>query len=330
MRRPSPELRDILATATAFAIPLRTRFRGVDVRDGVLLQGPAGWAEFAPFRDYSDQQCVPWLESALEAASVGWPAPVRETIEVNVTVPAVDAVRAAELVRSSGCRTAKVKVADTADFRASLAADVDRVAAVRDALGPDGAVRVDANGQWTVPQATAALRQLDRTAGGLQYAEQPCRTVAELAELRRVVDVPIAADESIRLAGDAERVAVADAADVAVLKVSPLGGVRAAMRVAAAIGLRVVVSSALDTAVGMSAGLALAGALPALDLACGLNTGELLVADVCSAPFQAVNGRLPIPRRSPEPNALQQVRADDEAARFWLARLARVAELLPP
>jgi o-succinylbenzoate synthase len=195
---------------------------------------------------------------------------------------------------------------------------------VRDALGQRGAVRVDANAAWSVDEAVAAIVALDRAAGGLQYVEQPCRTVDELAAVRRKVDVPIAADESIRRAEDPLRVAVAEAADVAVLKVAPLGGVRRALAVAEACGLPCVVSSALETSVGMAAELALAGALPRLDMACGLGTGALLTADVVEDPIRPRDGWLPVPRRAPEPVRRAAVAAGPDRVRWWQERLARV------
>ncbi|HYH32759.1 MAG TPA: o-succinylbenzoate synthase [Pseudonocardia sp.] len=304
-----------------YAIPLTTRFRGITVREGMLLEGPAGWGEFCPFADYDDRESVPWLAAAREAAEVGWPEPVRDRVPVNCIVPAVGPQRAQEIVRASGCATAKVKVADGPG---SLPGDVERVAAVRDALGPVGAVRVDANAAWSVDEAVAAIRELDRAAGGLQYVEQPCRSVEELAAVRRRVDTPIAADESIRRAEDPLRVAVAGAADVAVLKVAPLGGVRRALAVAEACGLPCVVSSALETSVGMAAELALAGALPELDMACGLGTGALLTADVVAEPFVPRDGWLPVPRRAPEPERRVRVAAAPERVRWWEERLARV------
>jgi O-succinylbenzoate synthase len=305
-----------------YSIPLTTRFRGITVREGVLLQGPAGWGEFCPFADYDDREAAPWLAAAREAAEEGWPEPVRDRVPVNCIVPAVGPERAQEIVRASGCATAKVKVADGPG---SLPQDLERVAAVRDALGPGGAVRVDANAAWTVDEAVGAIIGLDRAAGGLQYVEQPCASVDELAAVRRRVDVPIAADESIRRAEDPLRVAVAGAADVAVLKVAPLGGVRRALAVAEACGLPCVVSSALETSVGMAAELALAGALPRLDMACGLGTGALLTADVVAEPIRPENGWLPVPRRAPEPARRSTVAAAPERVRWWEERLARVA-----
>ncbi|PRX50284.1 O-succinylbenzoate synthase [Prauserella shujinwangii] len=307
-----------------YALPLRTRFRGVTVREGVLLRGAAGWGEFCPFADYSDAECVPWLAAALEASEHGWPAPVRDRVEVNTTVPVVPPDRARAMVAASGCRTAKVKVADP---RSSLRDDCERVAAVRDALGPSGAVRVDANAAWDVDTAVTAIAELDRAAGGLEYVEQPCPSVADLAAVRRKVDVRIAADESIRRAEDPLRVAVAGAADVAVLKVAPLGGVRRALAVAEAAGLPCVVSSAVESSVGLAAGLALAGALPSLDFACGLGTISLLSGDVTTGSLSAVDGYLPVPPRAPEPDLAADVAAGPDTAARWLGRLARVRSL---
>ncbi|MEO5832805.1 MAG: o-succinylbenzoate synthase [Nakamurella sp.] len=324
----STDRADILGAARVFALPMRLQFRGITTRSGMLLSGPAGVGEFAPFDNYTDEQCVPWLRSALEAAETGWPAPRRDRVPVNTTVPVVDPDTAHRLVAESGCRTAKVKVADRGAFAEVLAADAERVAAVRAALGPAGAIRVDANGAWSVAEALQSIAVLDVAAGGLQYVEQPCATVAELAEVRRATHVLIAADESIRLAGDPAKVALAGAADVAVIKVAPLGGVRRSLQVAAAAGLRVVVSSAVDSAVGLAAGLALAGALPTLELACGLGTGSLLADDVSTAGMVVVDGFLPVPTRAPEPDRIDAVAADPERERWWRDRLARVAALL--
>lgn len=319
------DLDALIATARVFAIPLVERFRGITVREGVLLRGPSGWAEFAPFKDYPDDESVPWLRAAIDSATNTWPQKRREQVEVNTTVPVVSPARAAELVLASGCRTAKIKVADP---RVTLAADAERVAAVRDALGPSGRIRVDANAVWTVPEAVAAITVLDEAAGGLEYVEQPCRSLAELAQVRRLVATPIAADESIRRADDPARVALAGAADIAVIKVAPLGGVWAALQIATAVGLPVVVSSAVDTSVGLAAGLALAAALPQLPYACGLGTATLLSTDVASSSLTPAGGCIQVPSTSPEPDRYDGVAADRATRSYWLDRLQRVAALL--
>lgn len=304
-----------------FAIDMPVRFRGISRREGIVLQGPAGWAEFSPFLDYTPAECVPWLAAAMDSAEREWPAPVRHQIPVNCTVPAVPPQQAADIVRRSGCSTAKVKVAEPGQ---SLAEDVERVEAVRDALGPQGHVRVDANGGWTVDEAVAAVVALDRAAHGLEYVEQPCASVEDLAAVRRRVDVPIAADESIRRAEDPMRVVALAAADIAVLKVQPLGGVHACLEIAERIGLPVVVSSAVDTSIGLAAGLALAAALPELPHACGLGTTSLLAGDVVASPLVPVGGMLPVGRQVLDPAAFDAVAADDQTVARWQARLAAV------
>jgi O-succinylbenzoate synthase len=244
-------------------------------------------------------------------------------VPVNVTVPAVGPERAYEIVAGSGCRTAKVKVAERGQREDE---DIERVAAVRDALdaaGPGGRIRVDANGGWSVEEAARLLRQLARY--GLEYAEQPCATLDELARLRRRVDIPIAADESIRKAEDPLKVRAAGAADIVMVKVQPLGGVRAALRVAEACGLPVVVSSAVDTSVGLAAGVALAAALPALPYACGLATMSLLDGDVTAAPLAEAGGELPVRRPSVDQAALARWETDPGP---WRQRALAAAEYL--
>ena len=319
-----------LSTVRVYAIAMTTRFRGITVREGMVIQGPAGWGEFCPFPEYDDHVAASWLATAVESAVLGWPAPARDRIPINVTVPAVGPERAHQIVAASGCRTAKVKVADHPD---SLTEDCARLEAVRDALGADGFVRIDANGVWDVDTAATWIPQLDAAAGGLQYVEQPCPTIEELAAVRRRVQVPIAADESIRRAEDPLKVAVAGAADVAVIKCTPLGGVRRSLEVAAAAGLPCVVSSALETSVGLAAQLALAGSLPEMDLACGLGTLSLLDGDLAAGPesLRTVDGHIPVPRTPPEPDpGLLDTYAmtDPDRLDWWNQRLGRAHRLL--
>jgi O-succinylbenzoate synthase len=311
------------SSVVVYSIPLRTRFRGITVREGILLHGLAGWGEFSPFWDYDAAESAEWLRAAREAADDGWPPAVRDQIPVNVTVPAVDADTAHRIVTASGgCRTAKVKVAEPGQ---DVDAEIARLEAVRDALGPAGAIRIDANGGWDVPTALDRLRVLDRAAGGLEYAEQPVPTVADLAAVRRRTQVLIAADESIRRAQDPMAVVRAEAADVVVLKVQPLGGVRACLRLAERVGLPVVVSSALETSVGLAAGIALAAALPDLPYACGLATAQLLTADVVVESLRPVGGSIPVRRPVPDGARLAAGAASPEVRARWLERLAAVA-----
>jgi O-succinylbenzoate synthase len=311
------------------SIPMRVPFRGVLHREALLLRGPEGWGEFAPFLEYDDGEASRWLAAALEAATVGWPAPVRQQVPVNATVPAVAASDvAAVLGRFPGCTTAKVKVAQAGQ---SLSDDVDRVAAVRSILGAGGKVRVDANAAWSLDDALRAVTALVRF--DLEYVEQPCATVEELASLRKAlarngIDVRVAADESVRKAEDPLRVALAGAADVVVLKVAPLSGVARALEVAQGCGLPVVVSSALDTSVGISAGVALAAALPELPFACGLATTSLMTADVVRPSLDGHGGAIAVGAVVPDPQLLVELAAPAHRQRWWRDRLTRCADVL--
>lgn len=306
------------------SIPMRTRFRGITVREVALLEGPAGWGEWSPFLEYPPEVADAWLRCAEEAAAGDWPAPLRDRVPVNVTVPAVGPEAAHAIVLDGGCRTAKVKVAEPGQ---GLADDEARVEAVRDALGPGGKVRIDANGAWSVEEAVVAIGRLDRAAGGLEYAEQPTASVEDLARVRRRVAVPIAADESIRRAEDPYRVRDLEAADIAVLKVQPLGGVRACLEIAERIGLPVVVSSALETSVGIAAGVALAAALPELPHACGLATVQLLTADVVERSLLPVDGDLFVGRPAVGVPLLDGLAATPDRVTHWEDRLAAVRAL---
>ncbi len=295
-----PALDDILDRLHVVALPMRVRFRGITVREVALIDGPAGWGEFGAFLEYEPPEAAAWLAAGIEAAYRPAPGVYRDRVPINATVPAVPAGQVPEvLARFPGARTAKVKVAEPGQ---SLADDVARVNAVR-AQVP--VVRVDANGGWTLQQAVAAAAALTAD-GPLEYLEQPCATVEELAALRRQVNVPIAADESIRKADDPLRVVRSRAADVAVLKVAPLGGVARMLDIAAQIDIPIVVSSALDSAVGIARGLLAAAALPELRHACGLGTGGFFVEDVAEVP-PPVDGYLP--RRCGRPRSCAAFRA---------------------
>jgi O-succinylbenzoate synthase len=318
-----PSLDELLAGMRVVSIPMRVRFRGVEVREAALFEGPSGWGEFSPFLEYAPAEASRWLEAAVEAAWVGWPHPVREVVPVNATVPAVAPEQVpGVLARFDGATTAKVKVAERGQ---SLREDLSRVAAVREAMGPGGRIRVDANGGWDVHEATDALGRL--AAYQLEYAEQPCATVSELRELRLALaragtDVLVAADESIRKAEDPLLVARLEAADLVVVKVAPLGGVRRALDVVAECGLPAVASSALDTSVGMAAGVALAGALPELPYACGLGTVALLAGDVAVAPLLPRAGVLPVAGRAlADDELLDRWAAPGERVRWWEQRV---------
>ena len=277
-----------------FRVPLTTRFRGVTERHGLLLHGPHGWGEWSPFDEYDDAVAAVWLASAIDAACVPAPVALREGVPVNVTVPAVGPDEVRQIVEASGCATAKVKVAEPGQ---TLDDDAARVGAVREALvasvGPAARIRVDANAAWSVAQAVESLRRLEEAAGGLEYAEQPCATLDALAEVRARTGVRIAADEAIRR-DHADPALLREAVDVAVIKVQPSGGVSAALALVERLGLPAVVSSALDTSIGLAAGVRLTAALPSLDHACGLATGLLLAEDVVKRPLVPADGVLDV------------------------------------
>ncbi|MFB9377433.1 o-succinylbenzoate synthase [Kineococcus gynurae] len=327
----TPDLAELLDAAVVVTLPLHRRFRGITTREALLLRGPAGWGEFAPFLEYDAQESSRWLAAAIEAAWTGFPAPRRASVEVNATVPAVPGADVPAVLAGFGdCRTVKVKVAERGQ---TLADDVDRVRAVRRCAWADARIRVDANGGWTVDEAERALDALGES--GLEYAEQPCASLEELAELRRRMHrsgavVPLAADESIRKAEDPLRVVGLEAADLVVLKVAPLAGVRPALAVAAACGLPVVVSSALDTSVGIAAGLALAAALPELPHACGLGTVALLAGDVRHDPLVPVDGRLPVGPAVADADLVERHRAPQERQGWWRERLRAAHAVLSP
>jgi O-succinylbenzoate synthase len=310
----TPSLDDLIDRLHVVSLPMRIRFRGIDVREVALIDGPAGWGEFGAFLEYGPDEAAHWLASGVEAAYVAPPIPLREWIPINATVPAVSAAQVPEvLARFPGAGTAKVKVAEPGQ---TLAEDVARVNAVRERVP---VVRVDANGGWTVAEAAAACAALTAD-GPLEYLEQPCATVPELAELRRLVDVPVAADESIRKADDPLLVVRSGAADVAVVKVAPLGGVARLLDIAGQIDIPIVVSSALDSAVGMSRGLLAAACLPDLRHACGLGTGGLFVEDVTEG-VAPVDGRLPVGAVVPDPARLSALAASPDRRDWWIERI---------
>lgn len=320
-----PDADDLLATMRVVALPLVTRFRGITVREAALFEGPEGWTEFAPFPEYHDAEASRWLAAAIE---FGWrPAPpmLRATIPVNATVPAITPEEVpGVLARFPGCRTAKVKVGEPGS---TLNDDIARVRAVRQVLGPEGRIRVDANAAWNVDEAEHALRLL--APSDLEYVEQPCATVEELTELRRRVRdlrIPIGADESIRRSADP--MAAAAAVDVVIVKAAPLGGIRAALALIEQLGRPAVVSSALDTSVGLAMGAHLAAAVPDLAYDCGLGTAALLAADVTEHPLVPEAGAVPVRRVTPSSVLLDRWSADAERTAWWHARLRRCLPLL--
>lgn len=304
-------------------IPMRHRFRQTEHREAVLISGPAGWGEFSPFPEYSPEVAARWLASALEAACSYLPAPGRERIPINATVPVVSPDVAAALVVESGASTAKVKVGDPS---VSLEDDIERLSAVRVALGAGGRIRIDVNASWSLDEATENLSRL--TEFDLEYVEQPVATIDDMIELRRRTGIALAADELVRLGTDPMFIAESGAADVLVLKVQPMGGVNPILDLARRCPLPVVISSALETSVGMYSGLLAASLIEDLPFACGLGTVSLLAGDVVKAPLVSFDGFIEPKRHDPDPELLERWRPDRDRADDLLRRVRLAAGVL--
>ena len=306
-------LDSILGSLKVVALATKTDFRSVTSREVALFEGPHGWGEFSPFLEYSYEESVPWLLSAVEAAFVRPPMQIRERIQVNATMPAIDdPVEIAQILGAfDGTCVVKIKVGG------DTTADLARIARVRE-LRPQARIRLDVNGLWSVEQAQ---KFLDRV-GELEYIEQPCSTLSELRELKLRTNVKIAGDEVIRKAKNPLDIHLAGAIDVLMLKVAPLGGINRALEIAKHHGIPVAVSSALESAVGISHGLKLASALPELDYACGLGTGALLAVDVSE--LKIVDGMMQVSDVIPYPDALIKYAASSERLNWWKNRVRKV------
>lgn len=304
-------------------IPMRQRFRRVDHREAVLLRGPAGWGEFSPFPDYPPEVTTRWLAAALELACSDLPSPGRAMIPVNVTVPAVDPKTAVALVLESGATTAKVKIADPGDREQD---DLERVRAVRETIGSEGKLRVDVNASWDLDTASARIERLDEF--DLEYVEQPVATLEEMKALRGRVRVPLAADELVRQSPHPLRVIEEGAADVLILKVQPMGGVGRVLELADRATIPVVISSALETSVGIYGGLLAASLLDDLPYACGLGTVALIEGDPTLEPLVPLDGMLEVRRPEPDPELLERWRPDRYRGAEMLRRLRAAAEVL--
>ena len=310
----------LLESMRVIALPTKTNFRGVNLREVALFQGEYGWGEFSPFLEYDFQECVPWLMSAIEAATQPRPELLRTSIRVNGTIPALDDKSEIERIIESfpGVETFKVKVGD------SLQADLVRLARVK-SLRPKARLRIDVNGNWTVSQAVTHLRAIFENVGPLEYVEQPCASLEELRELKEklITKIPIAGDEVVRKAVDPFAINLNGAVDIVMLKVAPLGGISRARRLAEHHKLPVVVSSALESAVGIHYGLTLAATLKDLEFDCGLGTGSLLAADVAHLPIE--NGAIRITDFEPHFNGYEVA---PDRFNWWKNRVMKTAELI--
>jgi O-succinylbenzoate synthase len=303
----------LLDTLRVIALPMKTKFRGISVREVALIKGEYGWGEFSPFLEYDDAESAPWLASALEAATTPKPKLYRTSVAINGTIPALnDPVDLKKVVDSfPGVNTFKVKVGT------NLAEDLARINVIRQ-LQPQAKIRIDVNGLWSVDQAETFLN----AAGEIEYAEQPCATIEELRELKSRTSVKIVGDEILRKAADPFAIDLTGAIDYLMLKVQPLGGIKRAHALAEHHNLPVVVSSALESAVGINYGLTLAASFEEMNFDCGLGTGSLLAADVAQLPI--VDGKIEISEFEPQLDGLEVA---SDRFEWWKNRIMRTAEL---
>ena len=323
-----PTLADLVSAARIVALPLRTKFRGLEEREILLFEGPNGWTEWSPFVEYTDEEAAVWLAAAIDFGYGEMPQLHRERIAVNATLPAVAPALVERVLTNFGeFSTVKIKVAETGQ---KIGDDIARIQRVRD-LYPETKVRLDANGGFEIEQAVDLVNQLQALGINIEYFEQPVASIAEMAELRLQLSrlgVPIAADESVRKVSDPLAVAQANAADILVLKAAPLGGISRALSIAAEAELPVVISSALDSSVGLSMGAYLAAAIPELKFDCGLATSALLAGDVTREPLRPQNGFIDVRRVDVDESKLELFAAQDHRQDWWLERLERVYKLL--
>ena len=302
------------------ALPTKTNFRGINLREVALFKGEHGWGEFSPFLEYGYEESAPWLMSAIEAATKPRPKLYRTSVKVNGTIPALNEQSELERIVNSfpGVETFKVKVGD------NLSDDIARLVKVR-ALAPKAKLRIDVNGNWDVATAVTNLRAIYEKVGPLEYVEQPCATIAELRSLKEKLklDIPIAGDEVLRKAADPFAVDLSGAVDILALKVQPLGGISRAHKLAEHHKLPVVVSSALESAVGINHGLQLAASFADLNFDCGLGTGSLLSANVAQLPI--VNGEIEIRDFEPGFGAHEVA---PERFEWWKNRVMKTWELI--
>jgi O-succinylbenzoate synthase len=304
-------------------IPMRHRFRRVDHREAVLIEGPTGWGEFSPFADYPPEVTTRWLACALEAACTVLPEPGRDSVKVNVTVPAVDPDLAGRIVTESGATTAKVKVGESGQ---DAAQDAARLRMVREVLGPEGRIRIDVNAAWDLDTAATRITSLEEF--GLEYVEQPVATIEDMVALRGMVRTPIAADELVRMSSDPLQVVESGGADLLVLKTQPMGGISRVVSLAERVGVPVVISSALETSIGLYSGLLAATLIPESPYAFGLGTVSLIDGDPTPDPLLPRSGVLEVRRPVPDPDLLARWRPDRDRSAEMLRKVRAAAEVL--
>ena len=302
------------------AIPTKTDFRGINIREAFLFRGSQGWSEFSPFIEYDDAESSTWLKAAIEGAYKPWPELKRTKVSINATLPRIASEKVASFMSNySGCTTVKMKVNNFED-------DADRLEALLDFM-PEAKVRLDVNGGWSLAQARAYIHDYFMRFGNVfEYIEQPCMELSDIAELKQEIPMKIALDESIRKFLDSDFKDISEIADVAIMKWAPSGGIESARKIIAEIGLPAVVSSALDTGIGISHGLALAASLPEFDFACGLGTTALFVGDITDPSPRPIDGEIEVKAIAPKPELLEKYAASAERKLWWENRVKRIWE----
>ena len=311
-------LDEIFNDLTVVAIPTRTNFRGITIREAALFCGPAGWSEFSPFTEYSDTEAEPWLSAALEGAYLPWPKLARNLIGINATLPKVEIDRVPEILnRFPGAKTVKIKIDDFENGSELVEAALD--------FNPEFKIRLDVNGGWSLEAALLNLYNYNLRFGKVfEYIEQPCLEIAELKELKKEIPMKIAIDESIRKALASDFSDVKEFADIAIIKWAPSGGITRANKLIEKIGLQVVISSALDTGIGISHGLALAASQNELNFDCGLGTTSLFEGDVVTPPLEITAGTISVGRTSPNEKLTAKYLASSDRRLWWQNRIERI------
>jgi len=312
------ELGKVFQDLEILAIPTRTSFRGITTREVAIFRGSAGWSEFAPFVEYEASEAKSWMQAALEAAYKPWPELKRAEIEINATLPRVSADRVPEILkRFPGAKSIKIKVDD-------FEVDSDLVEAALD-FNPEVKIRLDVNGGWDLKQALLNLYNYHLRFGNVfEYIEQPVFELTDLKLLKSEIPMKIAVDESIRKALNSDLSVLKDCADVAIIKWAPGGGFENTKKLIKEIGLPVVISSALDTGIGISHGLALAASQETLDYACGLGTISLFESDICLAENAMKDGKLKVNRAIPDEILVEKYRASADRRLWWEERITKV------
>ncbi len=309
---------DIFVDFNVVSIPTKTNFRGITNREVAIFSGSEGWSEFSPFVEYSNRESSTWLRAAVEASNTPWPHLYRKSIPINATLPNVSPEKVAGVLKNfEGCTTVKIKI-DNFISGAELVEETLNIL-------PGTKIRLDVNGSWSLDEALLYLYDFHLRFGNVfEYIEQPCTSFDDLVKLKSEIPMKIALDESIRKNLDSDLSDLAKAGDVAIIKWAPSGGFASAHEIANTVCLPVVISSALDTGIGISHSLALAGSFENLDFACGLGTVALLESDICEPALIPTQGFLDVNRVEPNFALVEKYQASEDRQEWWKNRVADI------